>query len=236
MNGIISAGGKGTRLHPITLEIPKPLLTVGRRPIVQHLVDLFRTHGVKKIFVTIHHEDHSLFTRWVKEYNNDDVVLVLETERLGTWGGIRKYLRPHHTETFVVSNGDQLMDISITELLEAHRRTGALVTLGTVEVENPTDYGVLVSELGGKVIAFHYKPQNPPTNFVMAGIYIAEPEIFVLGPDKDYLSLEEDILPLIIKLERLYECRAKGRWHDCGTFERYEYAIKDWTGKTQVAS
>ena len=163
------------------------------------------------------------------------MTLVPETERLGTWGGVRKYLRQYHTDTFVVSNGDQLTDIDISKLVEFHREKGALVTLGTVEVDTPHEYGVLESDRHGKVIAFYYKPEHPPTNFVMAGVYIAEPEVFGLGPETDYLSFEENILPLIIKLERLYECRAGGRWHDCGTFKRYEDAIRDWTGKTAAA-
>ncbi len=230
MKGIINAGGKGSRLHPITLEIPKPLLTIGRRPIIQHLVDLFREHGVKKIFVTVSVGDYELFSRWVKEYNNTDVVLIIELERHGTWGGIKKYLRPHHEQTFVVSNGDQLTDLDISELISFHREKNALVTLGTVEVDTPSEYGVLVSRKDGVVTAFHYKPDNPPSNFVMAGIYVAEPEVFDLGPDSDYVSFEEDVLPLIIKMRRLFECRSRARWHDCGTFDRYENAIHDWTG------
>jgi mannose-1-phosphate guanylyltransferase/phosphomannomutase len=232
MEGIIVAAGKGTRLHPITLEIPKPLLTVGRRPIVQHLVDLYRKHGIKHISVTTNAADYDLFERWVREYGDKDVSLVREgQERVGTWGGIKNYLKEKPSETFVVANGDQLTDIDISELVRCHRAKGALVTLATVEVANPRDYGVLMSDAEGRVTSFAYRPEHPPSKYIMAGIYVAEPEIFKLGPDKEFISLEEDVLPEVIKLGKLYECKVAGRWHDCGTFERYEHAINDWTGK-----
>ncbi|KND50239.1 MAG: mannose-1-phosphate guanylyltransferase [Parcubacteria bacterium C7867-007] len=235
IQGIIQAGGKGTRLHPITLEIPKPLLTIGRRPIVQHLVDLFRKNGVGAIHVIVNNEDLPLFERWNKEYENEDIHFVVEESRLGTWGGIRKYLS-HIDSTFLVSNGDELKDIDITRLLEAHKQKGAQVTLGTVEVENPSDYGVVESGADGVISAFHYKPENPASNFIMAGIYAAEPSLFAHAPngENEYISFEEDILPLVIESKGLYECQVPGRWNDCGTFERYERAIYDWTGKTKL--
>jgi mannose-1-phosphate guanylyltransferase len=206
IEGVIQAGGKGTRLYPITLEIPKPLLTIGRRPIVQHLVDLFRANGISAIHVIVNQEDLSLFERWNKEYENENVHLVVESERLGTWGGIRKHLG-HFTDTFLVSNGDELKDIDIQQLLDTHREKGAQVTLGTVEVENPSDYGVVESDMNGLVSAFQYKPTNPTSKYIMAGVYAAEPTLFSFEPTsgQEYISFEEEVLPKVIKNGNLYE-------------------------------
>lgn len=229
MKAVILAGGAGTRLHPITLEIPKPLLTVKRKPIIQYLVELFRSSDViDEIFVLTNVNDVDLFEKWRQEYENPDVTLIQETERLGTWGGVKKYLSSHLDDTFVVSNGDELKEIDIAAKYDFHKAKKAQVTIATVEVQNARDYGVLVSDGKGKVLEFHYKPLNPPSNYIMSGIYIAEPEVFSIDHPEQFISFEEHILPHIIKQGKLYEFRTAGRWYDCGTFERYEKAIAEW--------
>ncbi len=228
MKGVIIAGGLGTRLHPITLEIPKALLTVKRKPIIQYLVELMRDSGVEEIFVLVNKNDASLFKQWKKAYHNDDVTLIQEETRLGTWGGIKKYLHKELSDTFLVSNADELKETDIIAKYKFHKEKGALVTIATVEVTNPREYGVLVSDGEGRVLEFHYKPQNPPTNYIMSGIYIAEPELFDLSHDEEVISFEEEVLPCVIEKGKLYEFRSNGRWYDCGTFERYERAIKEW--------
>jgi NDP-sugar pyrophosphorylase family protein len=233
MNGVIIAGGKGSRLYPITLEIPKPLLTVGRKSIIQHLLDLFRKHRIERTYVIVHESDLPLFERWKREYENDDVEFAVEGERLGTWGGIQTLVREHMTSTFVVSNGDELKEVDLSNLIAFHKGANALVTLGTVTVENPHEYGVVESHPDGRIRRFFYKPERPTSNYIMAGVYVAEPSIFEIKPDKGYASFEEHLLPKIIERDGLYEYRLAGRWNDCGTFERYESAIRDWTGKTR---
>lgn len=228
MKGIILAGGMGTRLHPITLEIPKPLLPIHRKPIIQYLVELFRSHGVDEIFVLANKRDIDLFEKWNGEYRNREVALVREEERLGTWGGIQKYISDKLTDTFIVSNGDELKENNIGELVTFHRSKKALVTIASVEVPNAKDYGVLVSDTSGKVKEFLYKPAHPPSNFIMSGLYAAEPDLFDFHFESDGISFEEDVLPRILRDGSLFEYKTKSRWYDCGTFERYEKAIQEW--------
>jgi len=228
MKGIIQAGGLGTRLHPITLEIPKQLLTVKRKPIIQYLVELFRKHGIDEIFVLANINDIALFEKWKKDYENNDVTLITEYDRLGTWGGIQKYGRDQLNETFVVSNGDELKETDIKAMVQFHKENGALATIASVKVEDAKDYGVLVSDDKGMVEEFLYKPANPPSNFIMSGIYVAQPSLFDLHFESDIISFEENVLPGIIKQGKLFEFKTNGRWYDCGTFERYEKAIKEW--------
>lgn len=229
MKGVILAGGLGTRLHPVTLEIPKPLLTIKRKPIIQYLVELFRAHRVEEIFVLVNVNDIALFEKWKKDYANDDVTIIKEESRLGTWGGVKEYLGDTLRESFVVSNGDELKETDITAMARFHKEKNALVTIATVEVSDARDYGVLVSDSQRRIAAFHYKPQNPPSNYIMSGIYMARPELFSLPLKSEVASFEEDVLPQAIKQGKAYEFRGNGRWYDCGTFERYEKAIKEWT-------
>lgn len=232
VSGVINAGGKGTRLHPITLEIPKPLLTIGRKPIVQYSVELFRKHNISPIYVSVNKDDLSLFERWKSDYKNDDVSFIIEGERLGTWGGIRAFLTERNpSDVFVVLNGDELKEFDLTKLLVFHKKAGALITIGATEVKNPSDYSVLEVEKGGKIKAFHYKPKNPPSNLVHAGTHVVDSSLLELLPDEKVISFEEQIVPLILEKGKIYECQLTGRWHDCGTFERYEQAIYDWTDK-----
>jgi len=228
MKGVILAGGMGTRLHPITLEIPKPLLPVHRKPIIQYLVELFRAYKIDEIFLLANVRDIDLFYTWKQEFRNDDVTLVEEKDRLGTWGGIQKYLRHKLTDTFIVSNGDELKETDIRALMEFHKNAKALCTIASVEVPDARDYGVLVSDERGKVTEFLYKPQHPPTNFIMSGIYAIQPDLFTFHFESDGISFEEHLLPQLITRRKLYEFKGAGRWYDCGTFERYEKAIQEW--------
>lgn len=228
MKGVIQAGGMGTRLHPVTLEIPKPLLPVKRKPIIQYLVELFLRYGVKPIYVIVNTKDKEVFFKWKREYRNHDVTLVEEKDRFGTWGGIQQYLQDDLTETFIVSNGDELKEIDIGAMVRFHKQKKALATIAAVKVENPSDYGVLVSNKEGKVQEFLYKPKNPPTSFVMAGLYVAEPALFAFHYESESLMAEEDVFPRVMREGKLYEFNYDGRWFDCGTFERYERAIMHW--------
>lgn len=228
MKGIILAGGMGTRLHPITLEIPKPLLPVHRKPIIQYLVELFRSSEIGEIFILINKRDKDVFEKWKREYKNSDITFAIEEERFGTWGGVQKYLKDTLSDTFIVSNGDELKEVDIKKLAAFHKANKALATIASIEVPNAKDYGVLVSDKKGTVKNFLYKPQNPPTNFIMSGIYAAQPELFNFHFESDVVSFEEDVLPRVLEKRKLFEYKTNGRWYDCGTFERYEKAINEW--------
>ncbi len=228
MKYIIQAGGLGTRLRPITYEIPKPLLPVKRKPIIQYLVELFRKHDAEKIFVLANSQDAELFQKWNTDNGNRDVEIIQEENRLGTWGGILRYLKHELTDTFVVSNGDELKETDITRLLNFHTSKNALATLASVQVPNAQDYGVLVSNGENQISDFLYKPVQPPTNSIMAGLYAAEPKLLHIPVQGEVVSFEEQILPQLQQKKKLYEYKCNGRWYDCGTFERYEKAILEW--------
>ncbi len=233
MKGVILAGGLGTRLHPVTLEMPKPLLTVKRKPILNHLLDLFGRHGIDESLVLVNKNHTEDFQWWQKRYEKElkgKLELVAEPEPLGTFGGL-KLFSDKLNEAFILSNGDELKDFDLSALIAAHKANPAkpAATIALVKVEKPSDYGVPVME-GDAIKEFLEKPLNPPSDFVSSGIYILEPEVFQYADwNKGFLMIEKDIFPKLAAAGKLAGHKfPNARWYDCGTFARWEKAIKEW--------
>lgn len=234
---IILAGGKGTRLYPVTLETPKPLLTVNKRPIVNYLINMFKKHGVQEIAITVRQSDFDDFSWWLRRWQNDLggvwVNLMAEKEPMGTIGYWAHNL---HTwtgnELFFLTNGDELKDVNLTELAAHHQKTSALATIAAVEVPNPQEYGVIVFD-GDHIEKFLEKPENPPTNFISSGLYLIDPRVreYLAGDiqkGRKFLMIEKDLFPKLATARKLTAYKSTGKWHDCGNLERWEKAIKEW--------
>lgn len=231
MDSIILAGGKGTRLHPITLEIPKPLLTVKRKPIISYLADMFHEHGVKNIHVIINHAHEDDFKFWKTRYHSgQNIFFSIEREALGTFGAIMT-IKEKLTcnEPFFVTNGDELKDINLTDLANFHNQNKNLATIALAKSLNPHQYGVAICE-NDKIINFLEKPENPPSDLISSGLYIMDKKIFEYFPHKElqFAMLEKDLFPQLAEERQLGGFKFTGKWHDCGTFERWEEAINNW--------
>jgi NDP-sugar pyrophosphorylase family protein len=234
---IILAGGKGTRLYPVTLETPKPLLTVNKKPILNYLIEMFKLHGVEEVAVTIRPSDQEDFDWWQKRYQNDlgavKINLVPEEEPMGTLGFWAHHLHSWTgKEPFFLTNGDELKDVNLTELSAQHQKTNALATIAAVEVPNPSEYGVLVFS-GDQVHSFLEKPENPPTNFISSGLYLIDSLVREyladeIGKNQKFLMIEKDLFPKLAADRKLAAYKSKGKWFDCGNLERWEKAIKEW--------
>lgn len=220
---VILAGGKGTRLYPITKEIPKPLLPINKKPIINYLVDLFKSHGIKEIAVLASKEDRQDFEWWKKRYySKDDIRLVVEEKPLGTFGGLYLLKEWIGNKKFFLTNGDELKKIDLNKMADFHNNLG---TIALVEVENPKDYGVVVCN-GGKVKEFLEKPENPISNYINAGLYLLDSEILDYCKP-EFLMIEKDIFPQLAQGGKLGGFKFNGYWTDCGTWERYEKALND---------
>jgi NDP-sugar pyrophosphorylase family protein len=226
----ILCGGEGTRLRPITYEIPKALVPVKGKPVIEHIFDLLRKYGITDIIISVGY----LKEKIMKEKDNWEklglnITFVEENKPLGTGGPLR-LAKDKLTKTFVLSNGDELKDINIMEMYEVHRRNHALVTLALTTVDDSSQYGVVSLE-GEKVVEFIEKPKKGevPSNLINAGLYIVEPDVIDMIP-KGFCSFEREILPKIAKKGRLYGFPFSGQWFDTGTLERYERALKEWKG------
>ena len=230
-SAVILCGGKGTRLQPITYEIPKTLIPVQGRPLIDHLFDLLKRHGIRNTVLSVGHQKEK-----IKKHIDDgfrfgmNVSYCEEDEPLGTAGalGLLKGSNMIPTEPFIVSNGDELKNIDIDEMFEAHKNSNALVTIALTAVDNPSVYGVARLS-GNQILEFVEKPspEKTPSNFINAGFYIIEPDVIDMIPD-GFSMLEKDVFPKLAEMGRLHGFTFSGQWFDTGNMERYERALKEW--------
>jgi len=224
---VILAAGKGTRLHPVTLEIPKPLLPVNKAPIMNYLVELFYKCNIEEIIVSILSEYRDDFFWWKKRYYPEkNIKLISIKEPLGTWGGIVRMKDELGDSAFFVSNGDEIKELDLSKMLDFHKKQDVMATVALTKVENPQDYGVAVLK-GDLIKEFIEKPENPPSSYINSGLYFFEPEILDYRKTLDFSDVEKNIFPYLAKENKLGGFCFEGRWMDCGTWERYEYAIKE---------
>ncbi len=225
---VILAGGKGTRLRPITYELPKALLPIHDKTMTEHLFDLFRKYEIKDIILAIGHMREKI----KKAYGNGDrfgikLSYIEESSPLGTAGCLRK-AKKLLGETFIVSNGDELKNVDIEEMYKVHKENNALATIALTTVEDPSAYGVARLS-GSRILEFVEKPSkgNAPSNLINAGFYIIEPEVVDMIPS-GFSMLEKDVFPKLAKQGRLFGYPFSGQWFDTGNIQRYERALKEW--------
>jgi len=227
---VILAGGKGTRLRPLTYEIPKALIPIDGKTITEHLLDLFKKYDINNIILAV-----GYMREKIKNYYGDgakfgvNLSYIEEKKPLGTAGPL-KLAKDILRETFIVSNGDELKDINIAEMYNLHKKSNALATIALTAVEDPSAYGVAKLSRN-KITAFIEKPkkEEAPSNLINAGFYIIEPAVLNIIPE-GFAMLEKDVFPKLAKSRKLYGYPFKGQWFDTGNFERYEKALKEWKG------
>lgn len=232
---VILAGGRGTRLYPVTKEIPKPLLPVKKKPIVNYLVDLFYSQGVKDIALLINKDFREDFNWWRRRYfPENNIKLVEEKEPLGTFGGLYFLKDWISDNSFFVTNGDELKKIDLIKMSRFHQELKRPATIALVQVPDPEHYGVVICEKG-RVKQFLEKPKVPPSKYINSGFYLFSPEIFKYpacrqawhqGPR--FLMTERDLFPKLAQEGKLSGFEFDGKWRDCGTWERYEKALAEW--------
>ncbi len=233
MKGFILAAGEGTRLRPLTYEIPKPLLPVGKIPILTYLVELYLKNGVDDIKINIQKSHLEDFYKWKATYfPRKKIELVVEPKPSGTFTPIAKKINAKwFSEPIVVSNGDELKELNLKAMINWHKRKKALVTVGLVKVKDPQVYGVARMNKD-KIIEFIEKPQKPPTSYINSGLYIMNPEIRYYFPkNAKFAMVETDLFPQLAKEGKLFGYKWRGKWMDIGNFERWELAIKNWNHK-----
>lgn len=227
LKAVILAGGKGTRLYPITYEIPKPLLSINKKPIINHLVDLFLAHDIKDVTVMISRDFQDEFSWWKKRYYpRNKITLFAEQKPLGTFGGLW-HLKDKFKGDFFLTNGDELKKIDLKKMFDFHQKREEPATIALVRVPNPQDYGVVITNRG-RVKEFLEKPKNPPSNYINSGLYLLNEEIFNYHPGPKFAMVEKDLFPKLAAEGKLAGFKFRGRWTDTGTWERYEAAVKKW--------
>ena len=212
------AGGKGTRLAPLTDHSPKPMMPILDKPILYYIIDLLKRHEITDISVTLGYMANKI----IEEFGDGrslGVTLhyVIEREPLGTAGGV-KSAAAGFQEDFLVISGDCYTDFNLTSLMDFHKNHGKLVTIAATRVEDPSSFGVMLLNQAGKVRSFIEKPQVPISNIVSTGIYVFKKEILKKIP-QGFQDFARDVFPTIPG--QIYAKIMPGYWSDIGTLLSY---------------
>jgi mannose-1-phosphate guanylyltransferase/phosphomannomutase len=239
MKAVVMAGGEGTRLRPMTSSMPKPLLPVVNRPIMEHVLRLVKRHGMNEAVVTV-----QFLASMVRNYFDDgeelgmSLTYATEETPLGTAGSVKNAEEALRDERFLVISGDALTDFDLTSLIDFHKEKGALVTVCLARVPDPLEFGITIVDDEGRVERFLEKPTwgQVFSDTVNTGIYVMEPEIFDYVPAGESVDWSGDVFPrLLAEGEPIYGYVAEGYWEDVGTHESYLKAQADvLTGKVDV--
>ncbi|MBK5110111.1 MAG: NDP-sugar synthase [Thermoleophilia bacterium] len=222
MQALVLVGGKGTRLRPLTTEIPKPILTLVDRPFLSYMIEWLGSHGVDEVVLACGFLPDQL----QEVLGNGDpggpaIRYLVEPEPLGTGGAI-KFALPELDERFFALNGDVLTDLDLSALWQSHLERGARASLGLYPVEDPTGYGLVDLAGDGRVLDFHEKPEpgHAGPGLINAGTYVLEKSAFEGVPDGCEVSIEREIFPGLVE-NGLFGLRLDGYWMDIGTPDRY---------------
>ena len=230
MQAVIMAGGFGTRLRPLTNNIPKPMIPMANRPMMEHIVELVRAHGMTRL-VTLLYFQPEVIERHFGDGAEFGVEMTYLTaaEDFGTAGAV-KFAAPYLQEPFLVISGDVLTDFDLTQAIAFHRARGALATIVLTRVENPLQYGLVIADDEGRITRFLEKPSWSEvfTDTVNTGIYILEPEVLEFIPPGAEFDFSRDLFPLLMREEKaLYGYVASGYWRDVGDLIEYRLAHRD---------
>lgn len=232
MQALILVGGHGTRLRPVTLTLPKPVIPLVDRPFMRYMVDWLARHGVEDIIMACGFLPDALRDALGEEIpGGPRLRYVSEPEPRGTAGAI-KYAEDLLDDRFLALNGDVLTDLDLTKLRERHTSSGAVGTLALYPVSDPSGYGLVRRAPDGEILEFLEKPEPEQidTDEISAGAYMLEREVLDLIPTDRDVSIEREIFPQLVG-SGLYSERLEGYWMDIGTPIRYLDACWDILGR-----
>jgi mannose-1-phosphate guanylyltransferase/phosphomannomutase len=239
MNAVIMAGGFGTRLRPLTVHIPKPMVPMMNKPMMHHIVTLLRQHGFTNIVATLFYQPESI-RNYFGNGNAFDVRMtyVAADADYGTAGSVRNAAE-HLKERFLVISGDVLTDVNLTKALQFHVERKARVTIVLTRTKNPLEYGVVVTGEHGKIVRFLEKPSwgEVFSDTINTGIYIIEPDVLDFIPFRQEFDFSKNLFPMLLESKAgLFGYVADGYWRDVGNLDEYQQAHFDGlAGEVQLA-
>ena len=230
MKAVIMAGGFGTRLRPLTCNLPKPMAPMANRPMMHHIVNLLKDLGIKEILSLLYYQPESITGYFGNGSAFGIEMFYVQSEAdFGTAGSVRN-ASEFLDERFIVISGDVLTDIDLQNAIEFHKEKGAKATLVLTRVPNPLAFGVVMTNDEGKITRFLEKPQwgEVFSDTINTGIYILEPEVLDLIPYKQDFDFSKDLFPLMLEKDMgLYGYIGEGYWRDVGNLDEYQQAHLD---------
>jgi mannose-1-phosphate guanylyltransferase / phosphomannomutase len=230
VKAVVMAGGEGTRLRPLTSNQPKPMVPIVGKPCIEHIVELLRSHGFEDVVVTL-----AFLPQAIRSYFGDGEALGMKIEYsveelpLGTAGSVG-LARDALDETFLVISGDALCDVDLGALVAFHKEKGAAATIGLKSVDNPLEFGIVVTDEEGRIERFLEKPSwgQVFSDTINTGIYVLEPEVLRHVPNEGTYDFSKQLFPLLLEMGRpLYGYVMDGYWQDIGNLEQYRQANFD---------
>jgi mannose-1-phosphate guanylyltransferase/phosphomannomutase len=230
MKAVVMAGGEGTRLRPLTSNQPKPMVPIVGKPCMEHILELLKEHGLEDVIVTV-----AFMPQAIRSYFGSGDALGLSIEYsveespLGTAGSVR-LASDRLDETFIVISGDALCDVDLTELIRSHRDRGAAVTIGLKSVENPLEFGIVVTDDEGRIERFLEKPSWSQvfSDTINTGIYVLEPEVLRHVPTDGPFDFSKELFPLLLEMGRpMYGYVFDDYWQDIGNLDQFRQANFD---------
>ncbi|MDR2192061.1 MAG: NDP-sugar synthase [Endomicrobium sp.] len=229
MKAFVLAAGAGTRLRPLTSDIPKPMVPVLGRPAIYHTLMNLKKNGFCDICVNLFYKPE-VITEYFKDENiGVNLTFSPEKKLLGTAGAVKKN-ESFFDDTFCVMSGDGLSDADLRKILNFHKKNKALATIALKNIDERFEYGVTVTDKNGKVKSFIEKPylKDVFESAVNTGMYFFEPEIFDYIPKNKFFDFGKDLFPLLLKNnKRVFGCVFDGYWTDIGNIYEYKKGVFD---------
>lgn len=227
---LILAGGKGVRMKPLTEELPKSLLPVQQKPILEYQIELLRAAEIRNILILIGHLGEKIQYHFGDGSRYGVRIRYIEQKsgEIGT-GHALHLAQNHLSETFLLLYGDVLADINLTDFIQHHVSSNSNATMALTSMKYPSEYGVAKLR-GEKIVEFTEKPREKAalSRVISAGIFAFEPQIFSYLTNRTDLALERHVFPKLASEEKLNGYLFEGQWFDIGTAEIYARAIREW--------
>ncbi|OLP19292.1 mannose-1-phosphate guanylyltransferase [Leptolyngbya sp. 'hensonii'] len=231
MRAVLMAGGSGTRLRPLTCDLPKPMVPILNRPIAEHIVNLLKRHDITEVIATLHYLP-DVMRDYFQDGSNFGIQMtyaVEEDQPLGTAGCV-KNIAELLDQTFLVISGDSITDFDLTAAIQFHREKRSKATLILTRVPNPIEFGVVITDENLQIRRFLEKPSTSEifSDTVNTGTYILEPEVLDYLPAQQESDFSKDLFPQLLEQgEPMYGYIAEGYWCDVGHLDVYREAQYD---------
>ncbi len=231
MKAVVMAGGEGSRLRPLTSRLPKPLAPIANRPVMHHIVDLLRQHGITEIVATLHY-----LADEIESYFGDGTRMgvhmsyVVEDTPLGTAGAVKMAEDRLRDDSFLIISGDALTNLNVGEMIARHRSEGNAATIALQSVSNPLEFGVVITDEQSRITRFLEKPSwgEVFSDTINTGIYVLRPEIFDYMERGGIYDFSKDIFPRLLREGKRIGGYVTGDyWTDVGNLQQYQQANYD---------